>query len=64
MTVESLPPAALREAVATLWAVPPPGPENICYAPEFVRVREVSKTLYPEEAALDPACPGCHEDYL
>jgi len=38
MTVESLPPAALREAVAALWAVSPPGPENICYALEFVRL--------------------------
>jgi len=52
MTVESLPPAALREAVAALWAVSPPGPRNLYYAPEFVRVREVSKTLYPE------ACTG------
>lgn len=50
-TVETLPPATLREAVAALWAIPPPGPENIYYAPEFVRVREVCKTLYPEACA-------------
>jgi hypothetical protein len=49
--VETLPPADLREAIAALWAVPPPGPENIYYAPEFVRVLEVSKTLYPEACA-------------
>jgi hypothetical protein len=49
--IETLPPADLREAIAALWAVPPPGPKNIYYAPEFVRVREVSKTLYPEACA-------------
>jgi Apea-like HEPN len=51
MTVESLPPAALREAIAALWTVPPPGPDNIYYAPEFFRVREACKTLYPEACA-------------
>jgi hypothetical protein len=46
-TVETLPPAALREAVAALWWLPPPGPRNLFSAPEFVRLRDTCASLYP-----------------
>jgi hypothetical protein len=52
MTVEALPPAELREAVAALWRIRSPGPRNLFYAPEFVRLREACGSLYPE------ACTG------
>jgi hypothetical protein len=51
-TIETLPPAALRDAFATLWGIRPPGPKNLFYAPEFVRLREACRRLYPE------ACTG------
>ena len=49
--VETLPPTALWEAIAALWAVPPPGPANIYYTSEFLRVREACKSLYPKACA-------------
>jgi hypothetical protein len=40
-------PTALIEAVASLWRIPPPGPDNLLSAPLFVRLREVCESLYP-----------------
>jgi hypothetical protein len=37
-TVENLPPAALREAVAALWRIRPPEPHNLFQTPQFVRL--------------------------
>lgn len=50
-TIESLPPAALREAVAVLWAVPPPGPPNLFSSPQFIRLRDICADLYPNARA-------------
>jgi hypothetical protein len=41
-------PTALTEAVAALWRIPPPGPNNLWSAPPFVRLREVCESLYPK----------------
>jgi hypothetical protein len=46
-TVETLPPADLREAVAALWRLRPPGPRNLFLASEFVRLRDICASLYP-----------------
>jgi hypothetical protein len=45
-TVETLPPPELREAVAALWQLQPPGPRNLSHAPEFVRLRYACASLY------------------
>jgi hypothetical protein len=50
-TVETLPPAALREAVAALWAVPPPGPRHLSSLPEFVRLRDTCLSFDPNARA-------------
>ncbi len=50
-TVETLPPAALQEAVEALWTVPRPGPRHLSSLPEFVRLRDTCASLYPN------ACP-------
>ncbi len=47
-TIQSLPPAALREAVATLWAVRPPGPRNLFSSSQFARLRDICADLYPD----------------
>jgi hypothetical protein len=44
--VETLPPAAVREGVAALWRVRPPGPRNLSSASEFVRLRDTCASLY------------------
>jgi hypothetical protein len=51
--IEALPPAALQEAVAALWAVPPPGPRNLGSLPEFVRLRDTCLSLH-SNACLEP----------
>lgn len=50
-TVESLPPAKLREAVSALWRIPPPGPPDLFEAPEFARLHAACRTLYPRTGA-------------
>lgn len=39
---------AIVSAMAELWRVPAPGPENLFSAPAFVRLREVCQTEYPQ----------------
>jgi hypothetical protein len=46
-TVETLPPVALREAVAALWRIRPPGPRELLSTPEFVRLCDICASLYP-----------------
>jgi hypothetical protein len=47
-TIERLPPAPLREAVAALWRIRPPGPRNLFKAPEFAHLRDLCASLYPK----------------
>jgi hypothetical protein len=46
--IGSLPPAPLREAVAALWRIRPPGPPNLFKAEEFVRLSEACASLHPD----------------
>lgn len=45
-TVENLPPPALREAIAALWRLRPPGPPDLYKAPEFIHLCQTCSTLY------------------
>ncbi len=42
---------ALKQAVAELWTVPPPGPENLFYALPFEHLRSVCQADYPTAGA-------------
>jgi hypothetical protein len=44
--VETPLPATLTEAVAALWRVPPPGPDNLSSDPRFIRLRDCCESLY------------------
>jgi hypothetical protein len=39
-------PAALTNAVAALWRIPPPGPNNLLSAPRLVHLRDTCESLY------------------
>ncbi|MBI0537491.1 hypothetical protein D9599_18180 [Roseomonas sp. KE2513] len=45
---DTQPPDAVKSAVAELWGLPPPGPDNLFSSPEFVRLKEALQSLYPE----------------
>lgn len=51
--IESLPPAALREAVAALWRIRPPGPGNLFNSPEFHRLHDCCAQLYPKAYSVE-----------
>ena len=42
------PPDRVTRAVAELWRVPPPGPDNLFSSPEFVRLKEALQSLHPD----------------
>jgi len=42
------PPDVVTRAVAELWRVPPPGPDNLFSLPEFMQLKEVLQSLYPK----------------
>ena len=46
-TVIDLPPPSLREAIAALWRIAPPGPPDLYKAPEFLQLCETCRALYP-----------------
>lgn len=46
MTMTAAPPA-LIEAIAGLWRLPPPGPENLLTAQVFTHLRQTCEQLYP-----------------
>jgi hypothetical protein len=46
-------PAALTNAVAALWRIPPPGPNNLLSAPRFVHLRDTCESLYPRAKSKD-----------
>jgi len=48
-----LPPPDLIQAVAGLWRLDPPGPDNVFSAPAFIRLREVCQRLYPKAGSKD-----------
>lgn len=50
-TIDALPPPALRQAVAALWRIQPPGPRNLFSAAEFIRLRDICADLYPNGGA-------------
>lgn len=39
-------PDALKKAVAELWRLPPPGPDNLFSSPEFMRLRETLQSIH------------------
>lgn len=41
------PPDALKKAVAELWRLLPPGPDNLFSSPEFLRLKEALQSLHP-----------------
>lgn len=49
------PSAAMLDAMADLWRLRPPGPENILKHPAFVRLREVCRDGYPGAGETGPA---------
>jgi hypothetical protein len=42
----------IRKAVAALWKLPPPGPKNLFYAPEFVQLSAACEKLYPNATSV------------
>ena len=42
----------MKRAVAELWRVPPPGPDNLFSSPEFVRLKETLGSLHPDVGKL------------
>lgn len=52
---EAGPSEAMLQAVAELWRLRPPGPDNILAAPAFVRLREVCRDGYPNAGKNGPA---------
>jgi hypothetical protein len=46
-------PAALTNAVAALWRIPPPGPNNLLSAPRFVHLRDTCESLYSNAGSRD-----------
>ena len=46
-------PAALTNAVAALWRIPPPGPNNLLSAPRFVHLRDTCESLYSDAGSRD-----------
>ena len=42
------PPDEVTKAVAELWRLPPPGPDNLFSSPEFVRLKEALRSLHPD----------------
>ncbi len=42
------PPDEVTRAVAELWRVPPPGPDNLFSSREFVRLKEALQSLHPD----------------
>ena len=40
------PPDVATRAVADLWRVPPPGPDNLFTSPEFVQLKEALQSLH------------------
>jgi hypothetical protein len=47
-TVDTSVPPVLTEAVAVLWRIPPPGPDNLLSNPRFKRLRDTCDSLYPQ----------------
>jgi hypothetical protein len=47
-------PAALTEAVAALWRIPRPGPDNLLSDPRFIRLRDTCDRLYPKGGPKGP----------
>jgi len=45
--VPNKPPDPLQAAIAELWRLRPPGPENLFAAPEFLLLKEALRTQYP-----------------
>jgi hypothetical protein len=45
--------AALTEAVAPLWRIPPPGPGNLLSDPRFIRLRDCCEALYSKAKSKD-----------
>jgi hypothetical protein len=46
-------PAALTEAVAALWRITSPGPNNLLSDPRFMRLRDICESLYSEARSKD-----------
>lgn len=44
--IATSPPPALVDAVARLWRLPPPGPENLFTAQAFIHLRQTCEQLY------------------
>ncbi len=49
------PSEAMQQAMAALWRLRPPGPDNILAAPAFVRLREACRDGYPNAGKRGPA---------
>lgn len=41
-------PPSIREAVSTVWSLPPPGPENLFSHPAFRVLRDACAAVYPQ----------------
>src|SRR5258706_16187187 len=48
-----LAPDDLKQAIAALWQLKPPGPDNLFSAPAFVQLRETCQRLYPRAGSKD-----------
>lgn len=59
MTMTSAPPA-LIEAIAGLWRLPPPGPENLFAAQVFIHLRQTCEQLYPTGSSKDALSFALH----
>jgi hypothetical protein len=46
-------PTALMGAVAALWRIPRPGPDNLLSDPRFRRLRDICESLYPNAGSGD-----------
>lgn len=51
---EAGPSEAMLQAMAELWRLRPPGPDNILAAPAFVRLREACRDVYPNAGKNGP----------
>jgi hypothetical protein len=53
-------PPALIEAIAELWRLPPPGPENLLAAQAFTHLRQTCEQLYPTAGSKDALSFALH----
>lgn len=58
--ITTSPPPALVDAVARLWRLPPPGPENLFTAQAFIHLRQTCEQLYSTTGPKDAMTFALH----